>query len=332
MSKYTEKNVMCAEHNGNEKKEIQQETPIHKIEKKEVLQKKLGNTYIAIKKNYAGILPISIRDCYEEHKVEIYFYHMTQETIQKKQITFVKKDKKQNGEKMGEQLELAYTKTAHEGLQLRLSITVPQIYAYELYEDQKYIYVNCRAPKEVYSHILVLDAGHGGKDSGSNACKGKWQEKDYNLDFEKRLAETLNLPDWKIYLTRTDDERVFLKQRVHLANEVGADLFLSLHCNSSDCDEGTGLEALVSYNENKEQAKRIAKSCLTALSQETGLSNRGIHGGESIYIIRNTTMPTVLLELGFLSDPGDVDYLSQEDNREKMVEVIGKNIREMLTE
>lgn len=197
-----------------------------------------------------------------------------------------------------------------------------RIFSYQIFQDSNYVYITFRNPKEIYDKIVVVDAGHGGTDTGTYAKFGSWDEKDFNLDFVKKIEESWNHDNVKLYFSRLEDTEVTLAERVKFANNLQADLFVSLHCNSSDENSGNGLEALYKSNKFSTDSKIFAKKCLKALEECTGLTNRGLLKGKRIYIIRKAKMPTVLLELGFLSDSGDLMYLSKDVNRKKMAETI----------
>ena len=91
------------------------------------------------------------------------------------------------------------------------------------------------------------------------------------------------------------------------ANTWGADLFLSLHCNASVNESVSGSEALVF--ERNSTAYRIAEVVLAAMTEATGLRNRGVLIRPGLYVLRRTAMPAVLLELGFITNAGDAALL-----------------------
>lgn len=182
--------------------------------------------------------------------------------------------------------------------------------------------------KKYNKRIVVLDAGHGGKDTGTETLFGAWYEKDYNLDFVKRIKELWTDEDGMLYLTRWDDSTVSLSQRVEFANKMKADAFISIHCNSTDESSGTGLEMLYKTDSYKTESKHLAKLFQSRLAKLTGFENRDLIDGNSIYIIRKSNMPTVLLEMGFMTDRRDLTYLSKEKNREEMSKVVYQVIKE----
>lgn len=158
--------------------------------------------------------------------------------------------------------------------------------------------------------IVCLDAGHGGSDVGATSTDGKRLEKDDNLTLTLKVRDELEKMGIKTVLTREDDTTVSLKDRCKLANKKRADLFVAIHRNSSAT--GTGFEAWVAKKE-KENEKDTAKAMVKALSEASGLENRGVKSGyrdktaNNYYVNANTNMPSILLEVGFIT--------SEEDNK-----------------
>ena len=200
--------------------------------------------------------------------------------------------------------------------------------------------------------VVVLDPGHGGKDTG---CSGHSHlEKDVTLEFTKALGAKLEQqnPYLTIYYTRTGDESVSLNQRINLANRVKADIFLSIHANAGPSDEVSGFETFV-YGENLDdqhhhltqrenalpdshpkKASPIASLILAHMHQDQLLDksirlaskidrqvaqldhyrNRGIKQAQ-FRVLHKAQMPSVLLEIGYLTSQSDIAKLA--DNRFK---------------
>lgn len=158
--------------------------------------------------------------------------------------------------------------------------------------------------------IVCLDAGHGGTDVGAVSTDGTRYEKDDNLRLTLKVRDELERMGVKTVLTREDDSTVELKDRCRTANKKRADIFVSLHRNSSLT--GTGIEAWIAKRPKGDE-KEIARKLVKALSSTTGLENRGVKSGYrdktafNYYVNANTNMPSILLEVAFIS--------SQEDNR-----------------
>lgn len=165
----------------------------------------------------------------------------------------------------------------------------------------------------VYEHydeeiIVCLDAGHGGSDSGATSTDGKRLEKDDNLTLTLKVKDELEKMGVKVVLTRDDDSTVSLKDRCRTANKKHCDLFVAIHRNSSA--KGTGIEAWISRIE-KNGEKQTAKKMVASLCEVTGLENRGVKRGyrdlsaNNYYVNSNTNMPSILLEVGFITNETD---------------------------
>ncbi len=157
--------------------------------------------------------------------------------------------------------------------------------------------------------VVCVDPGHGGSDRGSSC--GDRLEKDDNLALGLALRDSLENRNISVIMTREKDEYVSLPDRVAAAEAADADCYLSLHRNSYEGEEVHGLEIWLA-EAYSDTAWDLAEQISTEL-QEVGVQEaRGIRTGTqdgdgSYYVLRNTTMPAVLVELGFLQD--------EEDNR-----------------
>ena len=196
------------------------------------------------------------------------------------------------------------------------------------------IHLVLKEPKELHEHIIVVDAGHGGKMPG--AMMGVLREKSINLEIVKELKELLDRDESIVaYFTRLDDSHVELKDRVKLANELNADLFLSVHQNSVDIGASTttGTQTLYSEsqkgdNNSKDFAAIINKSVLEA----TGAVDRGLVKGDRIYIIRKAKMPVALCETGFISNIEEGSKLNSNSYQKKVARGLYDGIKEAFNE
>lgn len=179
--------------------------------------------------------------------------------------------------------------------------------------------------------IVCLDAGHGGDDVGAVSTDGKRYEKDDNLALTLKVRDELELLGVKTVLTREEDKTVSLRDRCRIANKKRCDLFVAIHRNSSA--SGTGFEAWISKRE-KEDERSTAKKLTKQLSELTGLQDRGVKNGyrdrtaNNYYVNANTNMPSVLLEVGFISS--DEDNRAFDENIDKMAVEIAKVIYDSL--
>ncbi len=216
---------------------------------------------------------------------------------------------------------------AGEGNIYTLILKMDRPYVYSSYEDAGYIYIKCENAYELYDKLVVIDAGHGGKDSGTVIAGEDHYEKRINLEVLLEVKKILDRQkDIKVYYTRTTDKKVSLTDRVKLANALKADFFLSIHCNSAENKYVSGFEVL--YNELQEEEKGMSSKQFAKLCLEEGLRisprfNRGlIPRSSDVLIIREANMPVALLELGYLSNKDDLEFVDDAGNKQLIAEGI----------
>lgn len=157
-------------------------------------------------------------------------------------------------------------------------------------------------------YTVVLDAGHGGSDSGAIGVSGRY-EKTFNLAVILKLQALLATePRLNIVMTRTADTFPSLSDRYNLANNVKADLFLSVHANSSTKNTVNGTEVYYTRAESLAFANLVKQYATPA----TGLADRGVIQ-KSLAVTRETKMPAVLFEAGYLSNAAEESKLFTED-------------------
>lgn len=176
---------------------------------------------------------------------------------------------------------------------------------------------------EIVGATIVLDPGHGGTDPGASG--NGLVEKEIVMDIAKRVNSKLNSSLAKVVMTRESDRYVSLDERVKTAEKAGADTFVSIHVNSYAGSSPNGTETWYSSQyagaESKELAEEIQKELVKAL----GTNDRGIKEG-GFYVIKNTTMPSVLVEIAFISNSGDAYKLASDTYRQKAADAIYKGI------
>lgn len=164
---------------------------------------------------------------------------------------------------------------------------------------------------------VCLDAGHGGEDAGAT-LKSERIEKDDNLNLTLIISKKLNEKGVKTILTRVDDLTLDLKDRCKLANSKKCDLFVSVHRNSSISD-GSGIEAWISQ-EQKHNESELANCIVSDLCSVSSLPNRGVMRGyrtneaNNYYVNANTNMPSILLEVGFVTNKNDNEQFDKNIN------------------
>lgn len=179
--------------------------------------------------------------------------------------------------------------------------------------------------------IIVLDAGHGGTDSG--AKNGKIVEKELNLLLVKKLEKELISRGATVYLTREDDndlstttinrKRSDLYRRAQYINKISPDMYISLHLNSSPSPSWRGLQ--IFYTNNNKENKEIALSLTNYLKEK--LSNtREAKKDSTYYMYKHIKSPGVLIEAGFISNPSDNYLLRDEKYQNKLITLIADSI------
>lgn len=173
---------------------------------------------------------------------------------------------------------------------------------------------------------VVLDAGHGGKDPGAN--RDDAVEKEITLEIAKMTRDFLEESDYKVGMTRESDEYIDLGNRSKIANERKATVFVSIHCNSSEDDEGKGVETY--YTEQKGLEDEIlAEMIQESLIKQTDATDRGIKVANYTVIVRSS-MPAVLVEVGFLTDAEENALLQKVEYQEKLAKGISEGIKKYL--
>ena len=179
--------------------------------------------------------------------------------------------------------------------------------------------------------IIMVDPGHGGRDSGT--YYGKLYEKDINLEISKALEEELTKNGAIVYMTRTRDidlssiydsakKRGDLYRRLLKIKETKSDLYISIHINWYQNTSMKGAEVL--YNSINENNEKLAKSIMKEFKTDLG-STRTVKTTD-LYMYRNTTTPGVLVECGYLSNPTERTLLQQEDYQKKLAKSITNGI------
>ncbi len=172
-----------------------------------------------------------------------------------------------------------------------------------------------------YSNIkIVLDAGHGGNDSGAVGGLIKLKEKDLNLEMAQKVESKLKALGFNVIMTRTDDTYKTLSSRYTLANDDNANIFLSMHFNFADNTSANGIETL--YKSDNILATYIQNELITF----TGATNRGTKCRTDLAVLNGSKMPTALVELGFLSNELEESTISNASYRETISKGIVEGI------
>ena len=195
--------------------------------------------------------------------------------------------------------------------------------------NEKDTTVSAKSTKET----IMIDAGHGGYDVGSISNYNDY-EKDINLQIALLVGKQLKSYGYKVVYTRTsdsvswsDDNVEDLQTRCDLAKKKNADLFISIHLNSSEYD-ASGYEIYCDFT-NKTTVK-LSNSILTQLDQLDYSTNRGLLDTNEtpLYVVTNNKVDAILIEAGFISDDSDLYYLKNYTNN--IATAIAKGIKKSL--
>ncbi|NEU30279.1 SH3 domain-containing protein [bacterium LRH843] len=166
---------------------------------------------------------------------------------------------------------------------------------------------------------IVIDPGHGGKDIG--APGNGLREKDIVLDVGLRVEKLLKEAGAHVIMTRDTDVYPTLGDRVKVANDAKADVFISIHTNAAESTAANGTETFWNAKYTAGESKRLAETVQKRLIEKLGTTDRKVKPG-NFEVIRETKMPSVLLELAFISNASDAALLKTDSFRQKSAEAV----------
>lgn len=207
-----------------------------------------------------------------------------------------------------------------------VALTMDKVVEAQYSFDKDYLYLDFYSPRELHDRIIVVDAGHGGRAPG--AVSGSQYEKNITLAIVQQIKALFDEADDDkagVYYTRMDDSNPSLSERVSLANQLEADLFVSVHINSLKGNtQVEGVEVL--YDElapdTAFDTKDFAQICLDEEVEATGAKKRRLIDGNNIYIIRNSNAPAALVEVGFMNNPAELARLTDPSYQRKAAQGI----------
>lgn len=203
-----------------------------------------------------------------------------------------------------------------------------RISAYEVTDEGDSYAIRVKNPKEVYDKVLLLDAGHGGKDPGTSG--NGMQEKNLNLTIAQKIAQKLQGSGVKVYMTRDSDVYPENSTRAKTANDI-ADLMVSIHMNSGP-ETANGTETLYQVHANDNGARLTSKQLAEILQGKvvsaTGNTNRGAKLWTDVLILNRTTVPAVIVEVIFITNTGDALKISNPTYQDQVAQAIADGIQE----
>lgn len=242
----------------------------------------------------------------------------------------------------------------HLGYAPRMMGGEPCLHALDLEKNLDPLMQPLKLP-EPPNRVIVIDAGHGGSNSGTRSIVDGVDEKTYTLDWAERLASLMRAAGWQAFLTRTNDIDIPLSARVAFTTQHKADLFVSLHFNAP----GTGLISAGSYagletycltpvgmpstltrgyddpisevwpnNAADVGNLRLAYSLHTTLLREVGMPDRGVRRARFMGVLRGQSCPAVLIEGGYLSNPNEARRIADPAYRQQLAAAVASALTE----
>lgn len=180
--------------------------------------------------------------------------------------------------------------------------------------------------------VIALDAGHGGEDFGAHSnTKPKYHEKNLNLTLTKMVKAFLEQQGFRTEMIRHDDTFISLDDRAKMANARQVKLFVSLHFNSAPSKEADGIEVYYyKSQQNKERtdaSRRLATAILEKVIDKTKAKSRGVKHGDYA-VIRQTQMPAVLVEGGFLTNDAEMEKIKDPDYMKQLALGVAIGVQE----
>ena len=200
--------------------------------------------------------------------------------------------------------------------------------------------------KDNSSFVIVVDPGHnkGGDNGASSTFDGiTYSETELNMQIAKLLKSSLENEGYTVIMTRNEGEDEYLgeteslNKRVQIANDANADLFISIHQNSFEKPNAYGTEVYYStystsgltqeqINEKIAKSKEVASKIVNNICNVIGSTNRGDKTA-NFQVIKNTNMPAVLVECGFISNPDEAKRISDPSNQQKIADAITSAVK-----
>jgi N-acetylmuramoyl-L-alanine amidase len=211
--------------------------------------------------------------------------------------------------------------------QTLIKILLSKNYKKEVQEDNQQLLIKIledkkeedKVKKQLEGKIIVIDPGHGGTSFGAVSPSGI-REKDLNLQTSLIIENLLLNLGARVLLTRTKDVNVTLAQRVNIANNNKADLFISVHYNGFSDPQANGTETYWSSQGTK-GSENLAALLQRELLEKLQRRNRGVKQA-NFYVLRETKMPAALIEPLFITNPVEEQIIKSESNRVKVAEAV----------
>ncbi len=245
--------------------------------------------------------------------------------------------------------DLTYEMDGDKGV---LTLTTNQSLFLEKSVSGSYVFFDFKDIRDYFDKVVVIDAGHGGNDNGCMA-DGVY-EKDLTLSIVKKfkhLTDQNSVTEVKEYgsnitsmqidgigkvgffYTRLSDKKVYLRPRREMAEKLGANLFLSVHINSTSSGRESSInggQVLYKASDKTGESKKFADIVMNQMAEKLGCRKRGTIAGDNIYIVRTAKMPVALAEIGFITNKTEREKLLSDDYQEKTAQALLDAVTEYL--
>jgi len=207
---------------------------------------------------------------------------------------------------------------------MRLVFNNARVLAFSVHETPEAYIIRAHLPRDVHPFIVIIDPGHGGSAPGTS--HHGLVESHLVLTISHKVVQLLDAnPSIQVYMTRRDNSTVPNYRRAAFANEIGADLFVSLHANAATHPNTSppvvnpapnGIETWYNLGERERNSnnhftsRQFANIAQRHKIAATRANDRGLRYGEGLVVLRESNMPSVLLELGFLTNPAEAARLA----------------------
>ena len=220
---------------------------------------------------------------------------------------------------------------------VRLVLELSRSVGAQILSGKTGVTLHLRAPRntggKLSEKVIVIDPGHGGAQAGARWREGKTviEEKTIVLAIALHVAELLSREGAKVILTRAEDKAVGLYERTALANSANAHFFISIHCDSNPRPNSAS-GTTIYYHKDDADSRALGQAILNEIVKVSGLPSRGVRSDSVLYqsglaVLRTSTMPAVLIEVGYLNHAFDRAKLVQPAFQKRIAEAIVRGIK-----
>lgn len=195
--------------------------------------------------------------------------------------------------------------------------------SYYRYVHKGFLSLSMLGEDQLAGRTIVLDPGHGGTDSGASGFG--LVEKEIILDVGLRLRKMLEAAGINVVMTRDKDVFLTLDERVDIAKNVKADSFISIHANAHSEERANGTETFWNSYFTSDQSEALAKEIQEELLFLLNTYDRGLKQA-NFRVIKQTPMPSVLVELAFVTNQSDAEDMAKAEFRDKAAQAIYQGI------